>query len=78
MSRQLFWSVWIAGRDRGGVDGEVDHQLGSEGLDELDGCLDLAVGGSVRDDRDVLDVLGADPDDDPLAGVLAQRWPLGE
>ena len=51
---------------------EVDEDLCAERLGEVTNHLDAAVGGNVRLDARVLEVLGPDAEDDLLAEVLLQ------
>ena len=51
----------------------MHHQLGAERLDEAHRRLHAAVGRGVGGDGGVLEVLGADADDDALAVVALQR-----
>src|SRR5690606_13751920 len=50
----------VLGHGRRRVDGDVDHHVGAEGLAQVDGAADAAVGRGVADERGVLHVLGPD------------------
>src|SRR6266511_4953156 len=56
----------------GSLDGEVDQDVGPQGLAKADGRGHSAVGGRVRDEGRILHVLGPDAEDDLLSRVLLQ------
>jgi hypothetical protein len=71
----LVQQLGVGGDDLGGVDVEVDDDLGAEGLDQADRGLEAAVGGGVADQPGVLHVLAADPDRDVPGHIGGQGRP---
>ena len=68
----------VVGHGGRGVDADVDDDIGSEGLAQLDRGRDAGrVAGIVRERR-VLHVLGTDAEDDDAAGEAAEGRPRRE